>query len=113
MKALVLLLLTLFVTASAFAQNKVDMKKDFDSLGDNDAIAERAKALDPDNKVEIVQNRLVDRNLRLEVGMLFGLVAGGDTYYSSQNLGADLDFHITPKLSLIHIFFDSAFCAGD
>jgi len=50
--------------------------------------------------VRIVQNRAVDRNLRLEIGANYGLVSGGDVYYRTQNLGANLDFHITPHWSI-------------
>ncbi len=75
-------------------------EKDLDSLADDQALVERARAMDPKNHVQIVQKRAVDRNLRLELGGNFGYVSGGDSYLSSQNLGAYLDFHLTPHWSL-------------
>ncbi len=76
------------------------LEKDLDSLADDSALIERAKAMDPKNRVEIVQRRAVDRNLRLEIGGNYGFVSGGDSYLSSQNLGAYLDFHINPNWSV-------------
>ena len=56
--------------------------------------------MDPHNEVSIVQNRAVDRNMRLELGVNYGLVGGGEAYYQTQNLGANLDFHINPHWSV-------------
>lgn len=77
-----------------------DVTNKFNSLGANDEIIERAKALDPENRVRVVQNRAVDRTLRFEIGGNFGMVAGGDPYVNTQNFGAHLDFHINPRWSL-------------
>lgn len=88
-------------TSSGTTQkHRIDLQKDFDSLGDNDAVVEKAKALDPKNKYKVVQSRLVDRNMRLELGVNAGLVGGGDSYYSTNTLGANLDFHINPNWSV-------------
>ena len=100
MKNLIVTFSLLVVGLSAQAKNKIDVTKDFDSLGGNEPIAEKAKAMDPENRVQIVQKRTVDRNLRLELGVNYGLVAGGDPYYNTQNFGGLLDFHITPKFSI-------------
>lgn len=102
MKRLVLILILCGLSQSAWTKPraKVDLSKDFASLGDNQAIAEKAKQMDPNNKVSIVQNRMVDLNSRFELGINYGLVAGGDTNYRTQNLGANLDFHINPKWSV-------------
>lgn len=86
--------------STAHAAKSIDLRKDFDSLGGNEALRERARNLDPKNRVRVVQNRVVDRNLRFEIGGNFGMVAGGDAYVKTQNLGANMDFHITPKWSL-------------
>jgi outer membrane immunogenic protein len=101
MKSLVVFL-SLFITLSqAIAQPKtINIKQDFDSLGGNSDIRKRAKDLDPENRVRVVQNRAVDRNLRLELGVNGGLVSGGDSYVKTQNLGANMDFHITPHWSV-------------
>jgi outer membrane immunogenic protein len=102
MKNLIVLLfaLLLSLTATADTSKSIDMKKDFDSLGDNDAVIQRAKALDPKNKYKVVQGRTVDRNMKLELGISGGLKAGGDPYYSSMDLGANLDFHFSPYWSV-------------
>lgn len=88
------------VVAPLVSQAKVDISKDFDSLGGNEALYKRAKALDPKNKVSIVQKRAVDRSMRLELGVNYGVVGGGESYLNSQILGGNLDLHITPHLSL-------------
>jgi outer membrane beta-barrel protein len=60
----------------------------------------KSRALDPDNKVRVVQKRKVDRNLRLELSGHYGLINGGDSYITSNNAGAQLEFHVTPRWSL-------------
>jgi outer membrane immunogenic protein len=102
MKTLIISLFALLLSIAAQAETSksIDMKKDFDSLGDNEAVIQRAKALDPKNKYKVVQSRAVDRNMRLELGISGGLKAGGDSYYSSMDLGANLDFHLSPYWSV-------------
>jgi outer membrane beta-barrel protein len=97
--ALIALTLTACVANVAKAE-RIDLKKDLDTLGGNEAIVERARMMSPDQKVRVVQNRLVDRHMRLELGANYGLVAGGDSYINTQNLGANLDFHINPHWSV-------------
>jgi outer membrane beta-barrel protein len=96
-----ILLLTLTLSAAANAQSpKKSLKSQFDSLGDNQIIAERVKNLNSEQKVRIVQNRLVDRNLRLELGLGYGFVSGGDSYVNTQDLNGLAEFHINPRWSL-------------
>jgi len=90
--------LAAFGAATASAQSNIN--QDFDSLGGNPKLLSRAKALDPKNRISIVQKRAVDRKLRLETAVNYGLVAGGEPYVNTQNLGAMLDFHITPRWSV-------------
>ncbi len=73
---------------------------DFDSLGANEGIVKRARALNTKQQVRIVQKRAVDRDLRLELGIAYGGVAGGNSYLNSQPLMGALDFHITPRFSV-------------
>jgi outer membrane immunogenic protein len=80
--------------------DEIDLSKDFDSLGGNEMLLKKAKALDPKNRVSIVQKRVVDRRLRLEIGANYGGVVGGDSYMQTQTLGGNLDFHITPRWSI-------------
>jgi outer membrane immunogenic protein len=96
----ILLAIPLLLVLSTAAHADQDVQKDFDSLGDNDALVERARAMDPHNSMDIVQQRLVDRNLRFEFGIGGGLVGGGDSFYDSETLNANLDFHINPHWSL-------------
>ena len=79
---------------------QIDFNKDVDGLGGNDALMEMAEKLNPEMKSRIVQDRIVDRHNRLEVGINYGGIMGGTTYLQTQNLGATLDFHITPRWSI-------------
>jgi outer membrane beta-barrel protein len=79
---------------------QIDFSKDVDGLGGNDALLEMADKLNPESKSRIVQDRIVDRHNRLEVGLSYGGVLGGTTYLQTQNFGAALDFHLTPRWSL-------------
>lgn len=89
-------------------QNKtINIDQQLGSLGDNQEIIEKARALQPNNTMKIVQRRQVDRDLRLELGLSYGYVAGGDTYITTQNLGANLDFHITPRWSIGARYIDN------
>lgn len=77
-----------------------DLNTRVNSLGGNKELIRKAKALDPDNKMRVVQRRAVDRTLRLEFGVNYGLVSGGDPYLNSQTVGGLLDFHINPHWSV-------------
>lgn len=71
-----------------------------DNMGGNRELMKKAKAVDSQNRFRIVQKREVDRELRFEFGASYGFNAGGDSYVSTQNLGASIDFHISPKWSI-------------
>ncbi|MCJ8277252.1 MAG: outer membrane beta-barrel domain-containing protein [Bdellovibrionales bacterium] len=104
MKQLILVLFSLSLfSVPAFAQSTSSRMK---SLGGNKKLLRRARAMSPNNKLKIVQNRLVDRNWRVEVGASYGPVAGGDPYVNTDNLGAQLDLHITPRFSLGVRYYD-------
>ena len=93
----------LLQAAPALAQssNEVDkLRSDLQSLGGNSAILRKARQMDPKNRARIVQEREVDRNLRFEMAASYGYVAGGDPYTLTDNLGLQLDFHITPRWSV-------------
>ena len=77
-----------------------DLSKEMDALGANRELLKKAKAIDPNNRVRVVQNRDVDRHLRLEIGFNGGAVVGGDPYVNSSVLGGQVDFHITPRWSV-------------
>jgi outer membrane immunogenic protein len=91
---------------SAASVKKVDVSKDVDTLGGNKALLDMAASMDPENRARVVQNRLVDRRNRLELGLNYGAVAGGDSYLRTQNMGAAADFHFTPRFSLGVRYYD-------
>jgi outer membrane beta-barrel protein len=76
------------------------MNSDVDNLASNQELIDKAKALQPNNKIRIVQKREVDRHWRLELGGFYGLVNGGDSYLTSRQWGASVDLHINPHWSL-------------
>jgi outer membrane beta-barrel protein len=80
--------------------SKLNVSQDVDTLGGNAELLKKAAALDANNRTRIVQSRQVDRNLRLEVGVSYNGVAGGDNYLRTQGFGAAVDFHITPRWSV-------------
>lgn len=94
-----LTLLVLFIASTASAKD-VNLLKDLDSLGGNKSLIERAKYYDTKNRTRIVQNRIVDRSLRFELGVSGALVTSASSYLDTQNLGANIDFHITPRWSM-------------
>ncbi len=92
--------------AAKSVAKSVDVSKDVDTLGGNKALLEMAASMDPDNQARVVQNRIVDRRNRLELGISYGVVAGGDNYLRTQNLGAAADFHFNPRFSLGVRYYD-------
>lgn len=80
--------------------NSVAHAGDWDSLGSSEALIEKAKAIDPDNRIRVVQRRAVDRNLRFEINGHGGLINGGDSYVKTTTAGAQVEFHINPRWSL-------------
>jgi outer membrane immunogenic protein len=108
-KRITLLIATLLFSAmSSFAASgkKLNPKTDIDSLGGNQELMDMAQNIKSTSRARIVQDRIVDRNLALEVGLLYGGVFGGDPYLRTQTIGAAVDFHITPRWSLGARYFD-------
>ncbi|MGE0762298.1 MAG: outer membrane beta-barrel domain-containing protein [Bdellovibrionales bacterium] len=105
MKHLLLIFAALLATGqTSFA----DVSDEMNGLGGNRELIRRARGLDPKNKVRVVQNRTVDRDLRLELGVNYGGVAGGDPYVSTNNLGVNLDFHVNPRWSIGARYYNSS-----
>jgi outer membrane immunogenic protein len=94
------LAITISTLAYAIGGSAADYTQRLEGLGGNKSLIKKARSLDPNNKVRIVQNRSVDRNWRLELGVNYGMNAGGDPYITTQNLGGSLDLHINPKWSV-------------
>ncbi len=83
---------------SGFA-NAAETQPDFDSLGGNTIMLERARALEPQKDVRVVQTRTVDRRHRVELAPEFSDVFGGETFAHTKNIGINLNYHFTPRLS--------------
>jgi len=100
MKKLILIAL-MFVSAAALAANpetKADSTDaEFDSLGGNKIFLEKAKALEPEEKVSIVQNRTVSLQHRVEIAPEFSGTFGGDTYTRTQSIGLNAFYHFNSR----------------
>ena len=83
---------------NAFAAQ--DLTQDMDALGANKELMKRARAIDPQNRIRVVQNRDVDRHWRVELGANASLLEGGDPYTNTNTIGLHLDLHITPHWSV-------------
>jgi outer membrane beta-barrel protein len=90
------ILLLILAPVFAFA----DVEKDFENLGGNKILLEKAKALNPDTKVTVVQERTVSRRNRWELSPEYSGTFGGDTYVKTQNVGLNVHYHITPQWSV-------------
>lgn len=100
MKNLMISTLAILLGASAaLAEARKDLKSEFETLGDNKEVVERVRKLDTRQKVRVVQNRLVDRNNRLELALDLGMMSGGDSYVNTQNYGGKIQYHLTPRWS--------------
>jgi len=93
-------------TATSQQAKQIDFAKDVDGLGGNDALMDMAQRLNPETRSRIVQDRIVDRNLRLEVGLALGGVMGGTTYLQTSAKAVTADFHITPRWSIGARYYD-------
>ena len=91
-----IILFATIISPLCFGSEVSDLKQ----LGTNKGLLKRARKIDPESRYRVVQKRLVDRNTRLELGLSSQLVAGGDAYFDTFNLGAQIDFHINPRWSI-------------
>lgn len=101
-----IILLSLLIVFAAPVQ--ADILKDFDSLGGNDVLIERARVLQPDKNVKVVQNRIVDRQWRNEFSAGYSNVIGGDNFLQTQMLNLDYHLHINPYWT-VGVSYFSAF----
>lgn len=74
--------------------------KDFDTLGGNDVLLDKARELNPDQRISVVQDRIVQRRNRFEVAPEFASVLGGDPYNHTDGLAINAYFHINPHWAL-------------
>lgn len=110
-----LLIFTLVASLSSFAMaadksatsaKKINATEDIDTLGGNKDLMELAQGMKSSSRTRIVQERLVERKNRLELGMLYGGIFGADAYVKTQTFGAAVDFHITPRWSVGARYYD-------
>jgi outer membrane beta-barrel protein len=91
-------IMILLLANTSFAKKSVS--DDLDSLGVNREVIRKARKLSPDNKIQVVQKRAVDRNLRFEGSLGYGFLTGGNPYIESRQLEYSLEFHINPRWSV-------------
>jgi outer membrane beta-barrel protein len=82
------------------SQNQIDTAEDIDTLGGNEDLMMKAQSLKSQTRARIVQDRIVDRRNKIEFGVSYGGVLGGDSYMQTQALGFIANYHITPRWSL-------------
>lgn len=92
-------LAVLSLALSAKAQTD-GLLKDFDTLGGNDVLLERARVLNPEATIRVVQDRVVSRRKRLEISPEYSNVLGGDSYNMTHNIGLSTHFHFNPQWSI-------------
>lgn len=96
MKIWISILAVVVMSFSAHA----DVMKDFDGLGENKDLFDKAKALHPEMNVTVVQKRVVDRRNRFEFAPEVSTYFGGDAYVDTYGYGLNANFHITPRWSI-------------
>lgn len=91
----------LLVSSTALSQTSTrkNLKGQLNSLGTSSEVSERVKNMDSRQKVRVVQNRSVDRNNRIELGVNYGMLNNADSYVQTQNAGAALQYHFSPRFS--------------
>ncbi|WP_413581548.1 outer membrane beta-barrel domain-containing protein [Bdellovibrio sp. HCB288] len=94
------------VSQQARTNDNSDVRNDIDSLGGNEQLMNMAQNIKSESRSRIVQERIVDRRNRLEVGVNYGMNFGGDAYTKTQALGVAADFHITPRWSIGARYYD-------
>lgn len=90
----------LLVVTSLQASTEEKETSEFDSLGGNSILLEKAAALQPEFNKSVVQSRTVNRRHRVELNSLFGGVFGGDTYTRTHSMGLGMQYHFTPRWSV-------------
>lgn len=98
MKKIILILsLIASSTLAAEEKNAPVTDADFDSLGGNKIFLEKAKALQPEESISIVQNRTVSLLRRFELAPEFSGTFGGETYSRTKNIGLNAMFHFNSR----------------
>lgn len=76
------------------------LMKDFDTLGGNDVLLDKARELNPEERVSIVQDRIVGLRNRVEISPEFTSVLGGDPYNHTNGFALNAYYHINPRWAL-------------
>ena len=100
----IIFVLVMSFNALAYANN---IMEDFDSLGGNDVLINRAKLLQPDKEIKIVQDRIVDLHQRSEFSFGYGNIIGGDAYLQTQMLLFNYHFRVSPHWSIGLSYFNA------
>lgn len=93
------LIILAFIFLSLLAHAS-DLMEGFDSLGGNQELYEKAKALHPETDVKIVQGRTVSRQFRHEFAPQISSFVGGDAFLNTDTVGINYNFHINHHWSL-------------
>lgn len=86
--------------AANAAASEQKIEQEFDGLGGNGILLEKARALNPEVHTTVVQNRIVDRTNRFELSGEYANTFGGDTYVRTGTFGLNGQFHFTNRWSL-------------
>lgn len=97
---------TTATSSTKVSAKQADLSEDIDSLGGNQELMEMAQNIKSETRSRIVQDRLVPRRNRVEFGLSYGGVIGGDSYLKTQSLGFAMDYHITPRWSVGARYYD-------
>lgn len=87
-------------TKTSLKNNDQSIEKEFDALGGNGVLLEKAQALNPEVRTTVVQNRIVDRTNRFELSGEYANTFGGDTYVRTGIFGLSGQFHLSNHWSL-------------
>lgn len=82
------------------AEKQESIANEFDGLGGNAILLERARALNPEITETVVQPRTVSRRHRFEIAPEYSGSFGGDTYSRTQSMAFNIHYHINPRWSL-------------
>ena len=93
----IILISVLLIASAVVAQ--ADTEKDFDSLGGNKILLDKAKAINPGSELSVVQDRTVSRRNRWELAPEYSGSFGGDAYVKSVNAGLNVHYHLNPHWS--------------
>jgi outer membrane beta-barrel protein len=85
---------------AASKSNDQKIEQEFDALGGNGVLLEKAQALNPEVRTTVVQNRIVDRTNRFELAGEYANTFGGDTYVRTGIFGLSGQFHLSNQWSL-------------